>query len=212
MWATDSRDPIVDHHSYRKISVTFRNYPPALRYSDAQLNRIGEKLFGKTEAVDPSTFREKARAILYSQNRSAIINLLVVCDWIYPLFYSNATEDHMGDTSIESQLFSAATGEEVSEKDLDRIGERVWNLMRLIMMTEGRTREKDTLTDFHFKGSGEERVLSLSEFEETKSEYYRLRGWDERTGWPTLETLKGLELHDAVQRLSKLKRISEERS
>ena len=57
----------------------------------------------------------------------------------------------MGDTSLESELLSAATGNEISEKELDNTGERVWNLMRAIMVTEGRTREKDTLTDFHFK-------------------------------------------------------------
>ena len=203
MWATDSRDPIVDHHSYRKISVTFRNYPASLRYTDAQLNRISENLFGNTQAVDPSTFRDKAQAIIYSQNRSAVINLLVVCDWIYPFFYSNATEDRMGDTSLESELLSAATGSEISEKELDNTGRRVWNLMRAIMVTEGRTREKDTLTDFHFKIEKDEKVLRLSDFEAAKSEYYRLRGWDERTGWPTTEKLKELGLSDVANRLSK---------
>ena len=201
MWATDSRDPIVDHHSYRKISITFKNYPPSQRYTDDQLKRISEKLFGNADAIDQSTFRDKAKAIIYSQNRSAVINLLVVCDWIYPFFYSNATEDRMGDTSLESQLLSAATGYEISEKELDKIGERVWNLMRAIMMTEGRTRENDTLTDFYFTTKKGEEALRFSDFEEAKTEYYMLRGWDERTGWPTIGKLKELELFEVAQRL-----------
>ena len=204
MWATDSRDPIVDHHSYRKISVTFRSYPPPLRYTEDTLNRIAEKLFGNGGAIDQSTFRDKAKAILYSQNRSVIINLLVVCDWIYPFFYSNATEDHMGDTSIESQLLSAVSGWEISEKELDTIGERVWNLMRVIMAMEGRTRENDTLTDFYFTEGKDKRALSRSEFEAAKTEYYQLRGWDERTGWPTIKKLKDLGLSDVAQRLFNL--------
>jgi aldehyde:ferredoxin oxidoreductase len=205
MWATDSRDPIVDHHSYRKISITFKNYPPSQRYTDEQLNRISEKLFGNATAIDQSTFRDKAQAIIYSQNRSAVINLLVVCDWIYPFFYSNATEDRMGDTSLESQLLSAATGYEISEKELDKIGERVWNLMRAIMVTEGRTRENDTLTNFHFKTKKGEEALSFCDFEEAKTEYYRRRGWDEGTGWPTIEKLRELGLSDVAQRLSDYK-------
>lgn len=203
MWATDSRDPIIDHHSYKKVAVTFHNYPPPRKYSPEQLNRISEKLFGTSKAIDQSTFNEKAKAIIYSQNKSAVVNLLVVCDWIYPLFYSNATEDHMGDTSVESKLLGAVTGYEVSEKELDQIGERVWNLMRAIMVREGRTRKEDTLHKLYFTTHQGEKALSFSDFESSKTEYYHARGWDENSGWPKEQKLYDLDLPDVAEVLLK---------
>jgi aldehyde:ferredoxin oxidoreductase len=207
LWATDTRDPIIDHHSYRKVAVTFRHYPPSLRYSDDQLNNISERLFGTPRAIDQSTFEDKAKAITYSQNRSGLINLLVVCDWIYPLFYSNATEDHMGDTSMESQLFSAVTGNEISEKEGDQFGERVWNLMRAISILEGRTRKEDTLHEFYFKAHRGEKGLSLPDFEKAKTEYYQARGWDEVSGWPTKNKLVELGLSDVAEVLERTRSL-----
>ncbi len=93
----------------------------------------------------------KPEAIIYAQNRAAVINLLVLCDWIYPVLSSPGTEDRMGDTSFESRLLSAATGTEWAEEELNRIGERVWNLARTIMAREGRTRDQDALHEALFR-------------------------------------------------------------
>ena len=54
-------------------------------------------------------------------------------------------------------------------------------------------------------------MLRLSDFETAKTEYYRLRGWDERTGWPTTEKLKELGLSDVANRLSDCKRVIEQK-
>lgn len=203
MWATDSRDPIIDHHSYKKIAVTVQSYPPNRKYSPDQVKRISEKLFDTVTAVDQSTFDEKAKAIIYSQNKSVAINLLVLCDWVYPFFVSHATEDHMGDTSVESQLLGAVTGYELSEKELDRVGERVWNLMRAMMIREGRTRSEDTLHKLYFTTHRGEKGLPLSDFEKAKTEYYRFRGWDENSGWPKEQKLYDLDLPDVAEVLLK---------
>jgi len=45
-------------------------------------------------------------------------------------------------------------------------------------------------------------VVDKERFEKMKSEYYNLRGWDER-GFPTGKTLKELELGDIADELQK---------
>jgi aldehyde:ferredoxin oxidoreductase len=112
--------------------------------------------------------------------------------WIYPIFAA-ATEDRLGDTSLESQLLAGAVTF-LDERELDRVGERVWNLGRSLMAREGRTREQDTLHESYFQNQGGEKAIPLTDFEEAKTRYYQLRGWDEKTGWPTREKLGELGL------------------
>jgi aldehyde:ferredoxin oxidoreductase len=78
---------------------------------------------------------------------------------------SQSREDRLGDTSVESKLLSAVTGIEISEEELNRIGERIYNLERAIMVREGRTRKEDTLHESYFRkteskrGESENRLL-----------------------------------------------------
>jgi aldehyde:ferredoxin oxidoreductase len=109
----------------------------------------------------------------------------------------------LGDLSLESQLLSAVTGHPWSEKELNRAGERVWNLARAIMIREGRTREQDTIHGIFFREDKGEKAVFQTALEQAKTEYYRLRGWDERSGWPTREKLEDLALFDVANDLKK---------
>ena len=202
MWTLDSRDPFIDHHAYLKLAVTDQTRPEPYRLSHEHAKTISQIILGSERAVDHSTFEYKPEAAIYAQNRSAIVNLLVVCDWIYPVLSSLSTEDRMGDTSFESRLLSAVTGQEVSEEELNRIGERVWNLSRAIMAREGRTREQDTLHESYFAESENQKGIPKFDFEESKTRYYRLRGWNETTGLPTREKLVELNLPEIAEGLS----------
>jgi aldehyde:ferredoxin oxidoreductase len=82
------------------------------------------------------------------------------------------------------------------------------------MVREGRTREEDTLHESYFRkaeskpGGGEQSSshtnlssdqttpVPRQKFEEAKEEYYRLRGWDEKTGHPTRAKLTDLGLEE----------------
>jgi aldehyde:ferredoxin oxidoreductase len=111
----------------------------------------------------------------------------------------------MGDSSFESQLLSAVTGNEFTEEALNLIGERVWNLSRVIMATEGRTREQDTLHESYFTEHQGLKAIPKLDFEEAKTRYYRLRGWNETTGLPTREKLVELNLPEIAEGLSEKK-------
>jgi aldehyde:ferredoxin oxidoreductase len=219
LWALDSRDPMIDHHAYRHLSVSRQRWPEPYTVSPEKAQAISERIFGSKTAIDHSTYAEKARAVAYCQDRSAIINSLVLCDWLYPMFISHSREDRMGDTSLESKLLSAVTGIETSEEELNRIGERIWNLMRAIMVREGRVKDGDTLHESYFRKSEKKRggaadnqshtnvasdqteAIPRQTFEEAKETYYRIRGWDDKTGSPRGETLIHLGLEDIAGQL-----------
>jgi aldehyde:ferredoxin oxidoreductase len=198
MWALDSRCPVIDQHSYIRLSVSYMNEPLPYALAPEKAKAISRKVYGSEAAIDHSTFDCKPEAILHTQNRSAVIDVLVLCDWLYPGFHSYVTQDRSGDTSLESQLLEAATGYRLTEKDLNRVGERVWNLSRAIMVREGRTRGEDTFHESFFREEAGEKALPEEDFERAKTRYYRLRGWDEKTGWPTRKKLEELDLSDVA--------------
>ncbi len=202
-WALDSRGPLVDQHTYIRLSMSYQNEPPPFQLSPERAEAISRRLFGSEQAIDHSSFTGKPEAVIFVQDRSALINLLVVCDWVYPVFHSFTAEDRMGDLSLESQLLDATTGYRVTEAGLNLIGERVWNLARAIMVREGRTRAEDTLHESFFEENKEEKAVPKAEFEEAKGRYYQLRGWDEQTGWPTKAKLTQVGLSDVAGVLEK---------
>lgn len=206
LWALDSRDPVVDHHQYVHLSIKYQQfYTDPFKLSNEHARRISAKVFGSEKAIDHSSFEFKPEAVIYAQNRSAVINILVLCDWIYPVIQSQVTEDRSGDTSFESQLLSAVTGHSFTEEELNQVGERVWNLARVIMVQEGRTREKDTLHDSYFTDRDGEKAIPKSEFEQAKTKYYDLRGWDQDRGWPTVRKLTELGLSDLADKIQQPK-------
>ena len=112
----------------------------------------------------------------------------------------------------------------MDEQGLDKVGERVFNLQRAILIREGhRGRESDSLPDFdhtvplslgpgpnpEYLLPGKEgeiisrvgAVVDRGEFEKMKDEYYELRGWDAQTGLPKKDTLQKLGLEDVIEPL-----------
>lgn len=133
--------------------------------------------------------KEMAREVAEGQNLNAVKWSMCLCD-----FWGSV------DTSIMADLLTAGLGRQVSAEDLNKAGERIWNLIRLYNLKAGFTAADDTLPgkllEQPLKGGPHEgRVLSAEQLEEMKSLYYHLRGWDE-TGWPREEKLRELGLLD----------------
>jgi len=96
------------------------------------------------------------------------------------------------------KMLNAATGMEVTVEEFIRLGERVWNLVRLFNLREGFTRKDDTLP-WRFlneplpSGIAKGRLLTQEQMSSMLDEYYLLRGWN-KTGSPTKEKLRELGL------------------
>jgi aldehyde:ferredoxin oxidoreductase len=107
-----------------------------------------------------------------------------------------------------TKLLHAATGTEITWKDLNIIGDRVFNLTRAFWIREfGRKWSKemdfppprwfdDPLTKGPLKGM----KLELAKYNNMLQTYYRKRGWDEH-GIPKESTLANLGLKDVAQEL-----------
>ena len=217
LWALDSRDPMIDHHAYRHLSVSRQRWPQPHGLTAEAAQAISENIFGTKTAIDHGTYAEKAKAVAYCQNRSAVINSLVLCDFLFPIFISQSREDRMGDTAAESRLLSAVTGTDIDEEALNGVGERIWNILRAIMVREGRTKQKDTLHPTNFQkvdiqqeaarhsvaiiSANHTQPIQEEDFEKAKAEYYDIRGWDPETGRPTRKTLLDLDLKDIADQL-----------
>ena len=148
-----------------------------------------------------------------------------MCDYAWPIAHQRYSEDHMGDSGIESKLYSVITGRETDEDALYSIGERVFNLQRAILAREGhKGREADKLPDSCYSiplqqiehnpdclapgKDGEEisrkgLVVEKDKFEKMKDEYYGHRQWDIRTGLQTVSKLQQLGLSDVAEDLAK---------
>ena len=103
------------------------------------------------------------------------------------------------DAAFAAELYGAVTGENVSGEDLSLIGERTYNVERLIAMREGIGRAQDRLPTRFFdeelvKGPAAGHRLDRGEFDRMLDLYYQLRGWSKETGAPTAGKLAELGL------------------
>jgi len=183
--------------------------------------RIAKKFWGSELAVDFSTYDGKAMAVKKIQDRQYFRDSLILCDFAL----SNAasvrySEDHVGDPTLESKMLLAVTGREMGEEELNKTGERIFNLQRAILAREGyRGRESDVLDESFYtrplrnvglnpecQAPGKDgevisrkgEVVDREKFETMKDEYYDLRGWDVATGLQTKATLEEIGLGDIV--------------
>jgi aldehyde:ferredoxin oxidoreductase len=149
---------------------------------------------------------------------------LGMCDWAWPMLINyNAGADHKGATpTYEPKLFEAVTGTPQTWQEGLAVGERIWNLDRAIWVLQGRTRELEIFTNYvfdvptktpYFLPAIEDgkwtysinlgRTLDRAKFDEMKTRFYSLNGWDPKTGWPTKSGLSKLGLDKVAAELEK---------
>ena len=153
------------------------------------------------------------RQTVFTHREHCLKNSLTVCNFAFlPDQYFNPPE--MDYRIFAAKMLSAATGMEIDAETLwEKVGDRIWNLQRAIMIKrEGRTRADDTLSDALFdtiwfdRHPGTYEVLETQfdreEFEVLKDRYYEMCGWDARHGWPFRETLEALDMIDVAEVLA----------
>ncbi|OGO30360.1 MAG: hypothetical protein A2Z29_09885 [Chloroflexi bacterium RBG_16_56_11] len=225
-YATEPRRPIQQLHEVCSMVMMWLgmgpNSRPGAMFSTENFRRFAEMAWGGAVAADFSTYEGKALAAKKIQDRVFAKESLVICDLRWTMTETARILGTTGDNVMESQVYSAVTGKETDDAGLYRLGERIFNLQRAILLREGRPgRDGDRLLDYFFteplkKGElffdvdalapgrdGEiiskvGAVLDREKFENMKTEYYRHRGWDAASGFPTRTTLRSLELEDVA--------------
>jgi aldehyde:ferredoxin oxidoreductase len=162
------------------------NYGMGLAYATSERGACHLRAFPLL-AKDPFKLKDLAREVIDGQNANAVKWSMCFCD-----FWGTV------DTTIMADLLTAGLGRQVSAEDLDKVGERIWNLNRLFNIRAGFTAGDDCLpkklTQQRLKdGPHDGRVLSEENLAEMRSLYYHFRGWDGE-GRPGERKLRELSL------------------
>jgi aldehyde:ferredoxin oxidoreductase len=161
---------------------------------DGFLQNGGLREMGVLEAMElESLGPEKVRASLYNSMASIMQNCVPICTF---------TGWNVRDLST---IVQAATGWDVSEYELLKVGERAMTLARTFNMREGFTAEDDQLCPRSYNpttnGALSEGGIDVEELREAMQTYYGMMGWDQETGVPTTAKLHELGVGWAVEHL-----------
>ncbi len=162
---------------------------------------------------------------------------MLFCDARWPDFVNTYRPDSIGSTGIvEPKYVKAVTAKDLSFLDGINLGRRIWNLDHSIWTLQGRHRDMvhfadnlyekqplfavdDGIPNVHMPGKENgkwghygysRRTLDRDKFDEFKTRFYRLQGWDESSGYPTRSTLESLDLGYVADELERNNKIGKE--
>ena len=167
-------------------------------YPAEGLRRYGEDYM--PDIVEPLSYRHKPMLVKDGEDFGAVVDSSGNCKSGGTFVFA---EIYWPDMAAAIQ---AATGMEMPVERLKRIGERIYNLQRCYDVWHGISRADDRLprrftTEPSPSGNARGQIIEL---EPMLEEYYRLRGWDPVTGYPTAAKLRELGLDEAIARLDLL--------
>ncbi len=231
LYATEPRRPIQQLHEPSMIMMMWIKWLRGDKdafFTSQDFRNAAKVFWGGEVAADYTTFEGKALAAKKIQDRAYAKESLILCDFSWPMIWADYAGGHVGDPTLESRIFSAITGKEMDETGLNKIGERIFNLQRAVLLRQGwEGRKDDRLLDYLHQeplkegeiyfdpdclvlGNNDQvvskkgNVLDKDDFEKMKSEYYELRGWDIESGLPTGRVLEELDLGEVAQDLATL--------
>lgn len=145
---------------------------------------ISSEVLGIPEKIDPLKAEGKAKWVKIFQDFTCAVNSTVNC--LFTTFALGAKD--------YAELLSAVTGWNLTEDEILKIGERIYNLERVIINKYGFDEKDDTLPKRLLAEPMPEGPAKgqITELDKMKDEYYKLRGWVK--GAPTKEKLAELEI------------------
>ena len=145
---------------------------------------------------------------------------LLFCDTRWPDLINTRVEGLVGITGeAEPMYLSAVTGKKLTFLEGIELGKTIWNLDHAIWTLQGRHRDMVHFTDIHYdrpggrtwglsmkngkwqRGRMEPRTLDKDRFEDFKTHFYKVQGWDTASGFPTRSTLADMGLDNVADEL-----------
>ena len=145
---------------------------------------------------DNTTPDGKPEFAVHNQHFTAVGDSLTQCRFVSERGFGGMLNEHY------PRMINAVTGWDLSLEDVERIGERIWNLERAFNVREGIGREQDVLPHrvMHEpvpEGMHKGMHCPPDELNGMLDDYYALRGWAP-DGVPTAERLQALGLAELV--------------
>jgi|GEM_PF-849032 len=160
--------------------------------------KVSEENIGRIVSDAPSV--HTGRLCAHAENWHSLLNCLGVCAR-QPVSQAYSPDNI-------APIVAALTGMELTPEELMRVGERSWNLLRMLNAREGFSRKDDIFPENFFEPQEKSPHLRLRDYygrQMTRDDivtifdgYYDERGWDVVTGIPKPEKLKELGLNDLV--------------
>jgi aldehyde:ferredoxin oxidoreductase len=186
--------------------------------------RLATKLWGGPEAIDgmgeyTPMHRSKARMAKWALLRKELHDSLSLCNWMGPWAASPLRErGYAGDDSIESMLYSLATGDRKSREELDAVAERIFLLHRALTIRGMGTREMrthhDTIPEWVYTDKSGKPPFTKGTTHMDRNDvrlaldmFYEELGWDRATGAPTGKTYRKFGLDDVAEELAERKLV-----
>ena len=146
---------------------------------------------------DNTTPDGKPEFAVHNQHFTAVGDSLTQCRFVSERGFGGMLNEHY------PRMINAVTGWDLSLEDVERIGERIWNLERAFNVREGIGRAQDVLPHrvMHEpvpEGMHQGMHCPPDELNGMLDSYYALRGWTP-DGVPTAERLQALELAELVE-------------
>jgi aldehyde:ferredoxin oxidoreductase len=215
----DTRDPMGGGHGY---TTNFTHFVQRIGLGDEQewenVRQLSAIVYGAPGAADPRCgYEGKAHAASFHCDRNALKDALGICDGLFPWLVDLHAEDLLPRVdrvigpSLEHYISEPVLGG-ISEEPFDRTSTRIFTLERALQIRNwGRDRATDE-TIIPYLGYPEARPNPLlgermrvfpDRFRVLMDEFYDLRGWDQRTGWPMYDTLKQLGMRDIADGMAR---------
>jgi aldehyde:ferredoxin oxidoreductase len=152
---------------------------------------------------------------------------MLFCDVRWPDFLNLHAPGKIGSTGIaEPKYLKAVTGRDFSFLDGIHLGRKIWNLDHAVWTLQGRHRDMVHFADVIYRKEAPwdvdgkpylpgiedgkwgyhdygKRALDRKKFDEFKTRFYNLQGWDPDTGYPRRSTLQGMGLGYVADELEK---------
>ncbi len=222
--ATEPRRPVQQIHEGSGALMAWLGWEAGekgpMSLTPEALLENAEKYWGSAASADYSSYEGKALASKRIQDRTYAFESIVLCNARWPM-----TRNKANGPGLAADIVSAITGRDIDEMELEKIGERNFNMQRAVNLAQGwGAREGDRLLDFYHRepiqflrydreckvpgkdgaiGTRKNTVIERSVFEKMKDEYYNLRGWDGASGLQTKAALDAMDLKDVAEGLQK---------
>lgn len=178
-------------HSARALKGMSIGYPTATRGGSHHDARPTLQYIGEFNRLVP---QGQASFAIRTQNLTALGDSLTQCRFTSERGYGGLINENY------AKMINTITGWSFTTEDVERLGERIYNLERAFNVREGVSRKDDQLpyrvtSEPIPSGPSKGMYCSPEEFHSMLEEYYHLRGWDEN-GIPRAEKLQALGLEE----------------
>jgi len=184
--------PMHEPRGKRGLGLSYATSPRGGTHNEGFHDTGAEDIpeLGVEDISDRFSFEGKAEAVKVFEDIRSFVNSSVLCIFVV----SQSGEDY--NLPLIREITEAVTGLEIDAEEMQKIGERNYNLLKIHSAREGYTRKEDglpqRLKEPLKEGESAEQPIPEDELQKTIDEYYEKRDWTDKG--PTSEKLRSLDI------------------